>query len=216
MVSVRKASSDFSQWESSLPSLSNGQLKITSFEAVDVDPLIEEYPFDDQQVLKAQFEYTKKHPFDESIERTYSGEITYRSGSQIVLVSTKSDTPSTGEIVRKLEQILPNNIEIFPGLFPSRQAIWDFIKRADEVLEVEVFYKNQLQPYDEIEEVDVSEVVDEYIVERADLIFRRNGQEILVTYTDDSLHIQAEDTKSDDISDVEYITQLFEREVIAK
>ncbi|TKX52471.1 hypothetical protein EXE43_17435 [Halorubrum sp. SS5] len=196
--------------------MSNGQLEITSFDAIDVDPLIEEYPFDDQRILKAQFKYVKKNPFDESIERTYSGEITYRSGSQIVLVSTKSDTPSAGEIVRKLEQILPGDLEIFPGLFPSRQAIWDFIKRADDILEVEVFYKNELQPYDEIEGLDVSEVVDEYIVERADLIFRRNGQEILVTYTDESLNIQAEDTKSGDVNDVEYITQLFEREVIAK
>lgn len=216
MVSVRKASSDISQWEALLPSLSNGQLTIHSIDVTDVDPQVEEYPFSGQQILEAQFEYKTVNPFDESVERVYSGELTYRSESRIILVSTESDTPSSGEIVQKLEQILPDNVKIYPGLFPTRQAIWDFICEADEILEVEVFYNDELHPYDEIEELEPTDVIGEYIVERADVIFKRNNENILVTYTDDSLNIHSQEEKGRIEDNSEYITQIFEREVVDK
>ncbi|WP_157745974.1 hypothetical protein [Halorubrum trapanicum] len=216
MVSVRKASSDISQWESSLPGLSSGQLSITSVEVIDVEPLIEEYPYSDQRILEAQFKYETTNPFDKSVKRVYSGELSYRSGSGIILVSTESDTPSSGEIIQKLGKILPENVEIYPGLFPTRQAIWDFIKEADEILEVEILYKGQLRSHSEIDGLDLADIAGKYIVERADIIFERNKQNILVTYADDSLDIQnqAEDGEIND--DTEYITQIFEREVISK
>lgn len=216
MVSVRKASSDISQWESSLPGLSNGQLVITSVEVTDVVPLFEEYPYGDQQILKAQFEYETKNPFDESVKRVYSGELSYRSGSDIILVSTESDTPSSGEIIQKLGRILPENVEIYPGLFPTRQAIWNFIKEADQVLEVEILYKGELRKHSEIDGLKLTDIADEYIVERADIIFERNKQDILVTYSDDSINIQNQTEKGEINDDTEYITQIFEREVISK
>ncbi|TKX55372.1 hypothetical protein EXE44_16310 [Halorubrum sp. SS7] len=216
MVSVRKASSDLSQWESSLPGLSNGQLVITSVEVTDVVPLFEEYPYSDQQILKAQFKYETTNPFDESVKREYSGELSYRSGSDIILVSTESDTPSSGEIIQKLGKILPENVDIYPGLFPTRQAIWNFIKEADEVLEVEVLYNGEIRSHSEIDDLNLADIAGEYIVERADIVFERNKQNILVTYADDSLNIQNQGEKGEINDDTEFITQIFEREVINK
>ncbi|WP_206750715.1 hypothetical protein, partial [Halorubrum sp. SP3] len=215
-VSVRKASSDLSQWESSLPGLSNGQLVITSVEVTDVVPLFEEYPYSDQQILKAQFKYETTNPFDESVKREYSGELSYRSGSDIILVSTESDTPSSGEIIQKLGKILPENVDIYPGLFPTRQAIWNFIKEADEVLEVEVLYNGEIRSHSEIDDLNLADIAGEYIVERADIVFERNKQNILVTYADDSLNIQNQGEKGEINDDTEFITQIFEREVINK
>lgn len=214
MISVRKASSDISQWELSLPSLSDGQLVITSVEVTGVDPLIEAYPFSSQQILEAQFKYETTNPFDESIKRVYSGELTFRSGSNIILVSTESDTPSSGEIVQKLGQILPENVDIYPGLLPSRQAIWNFIDEADKILQVEILYEGELRSHDQIEGLNITDIAGNYIVERADLIFKKNNQNILVTYADESLNIQNQNKEDESNNETEYITQLFEREVI--
>ncbi|TKX55078.1 hypothetical protein EXE43_20470 [Halorubrum sp. SS5] len=196
--------------------MSNGQLVITSVEVTDVVPLFEEYPYSDQQILKAQFKYETTNPFDESVKREYSGELSYRSGSDIILVSTESDTPSSGEIIQKLGKILPENVDIYPGLFPTRQAIWNFIKEADEVLEVEVLYNGEIRSHSEIDDLNLADIAGEYIVERADIVFERNKQNILVTYADDSLNIQNQGEKGEINDDTEFITQIFEREVINK
>lgn len=217
MVSVRKASSDLSEWESLLPSLSNGQLEISSIDITEVEPIVEDYPYVDQKILKAKFSYTITNPFDESISRKYSGELIYRGGSNILIVDSGADTPSSSEIIHKLEQKLPENTNIYPGLYPTKQAIWDFIKEADGILKIEVLFQNELYEYDEIDPVDSSDIIGNYIVERADLLFEHDGQEKIVTYADDSLHIHSEPSDSQTTTDqIEYIIQIFEREVVYK
>lgn len=217
MVSVRKASSDLSEWESLLPSLSNGQLEISSVDITEVEPIVEDYPYVDQKILKAKFYYTITNPFDESISRKYSGDLIYRGGSNILIVDTGSDTPSSSEIIHKLEQELPEKVKIYPGLYPTKQAIWDFIKEADRILKIEVLFQNELYEYDEIDAVDSSDIIGNYIVERADLVFEHDEQEEIVTYADDSLHIHSEPSDSQTITDqIEHVIQIFEREVVYK
>jgi hypothetical protein len=62
---------------------------------------------------------------------------------------------------------------------------------------------------EEIEDMDLAEVANNYPIDTATAVYEHNGRQILVRYTGGSIVVDTDDPDAN-----EYIIQLFERDVI--
>ncbi|MFK8214636.1 hypothetical protein [Haloferax volcanii] len=212
MDCLRRAEQDSRAWEEALPSLESSQLTVLSFSSTTAQGLEEPYQYDGQTIYSGEFEFTQKtHPFDSSIERSITGEFSYRTESGLFIIRTQTDNPTPSEIIDRFNSALPDGVRIFPGLQPSNEGLWKFIKSAEERVSVTLLAEGEETDVAELDGPIRADNLDDYLVTRAELIFNRGTSKIDVIYSYDSISILGPDE-----DDYEYVIQVFENEVVSE
>lgn len=167
--------------------------------------LIQNHPFADQELLVADFEYEKSHPFTEEAY-TVTGHVQYRTESDIVIIHVDSDSPSVSDIVYEINTILSDSASISGGLNPSLQGLWRFVTSADGVKKLRVMWEGSLVDYQTLEQEEKNEAAGEAIIDSADLAFVHDDEFSFAKYRDNTLTLS-------NSSDTEYIVQILERDL---
>ncbi|WP_227380867.1 hypothetical protein [Haladaptatus halobius] len=187
---------------------SGAQLSIQSLIFEGVEPLVEDYPFSDQQIIRGSFLYDE--PSEYTSGREIDVDFEYRSGSQLFILELDTDVRSLDSVVQSLTEAIPQEFIIYRNLHAPEDALWSFLEHADRILEIDILDEGQEVPYDEVEGVPREEVIGNFAIEKAEVGFNVEEHSIMVRYQGGDLQIN-----SDWEYGREYIIQIFEREVLA-
>lgn len=189
-----------------LSGLTTREVSINGIESTTVDPLCSNYPFGDQDLYTGTIEYDEKPEFGRGRELQFDFEARSQSGLLIV----KSDVDvSFDNILGQVNSATSPQFRIYRRLSPHRTALWDFVEGSESVIEITLINEYGEEVGIEEIEVDRESIIGEYPIEDATFSYSYNGHNILVRYTAGSLQIDVEDPAA-----IEYIIQLFERDVI--
>lgn len=185
---------------------SENDIRLTSIEIRTATALCDNYQYDGQRILQGNFEYDE--PSQYGADRTVSIDFEYRSGSNIFILKTEVDF-QISRFIQELNSISPNNFQIYRSLTPTRQHLWDFFRNSDGLVEMTVLTKKGQEVDMESLDEPMEEIAEKYPIESATAIFEFGDQSIVTRYTEGTINIDTDDPKAN-----EYITQLFERDVI--
>jgi hypothetical protein len=210
--SLRSTQSPDGRWMEILSSLSDDRITLSSITDHAVEPLVNEYPYTDQHRLTGTIDYEEEYDNDREplVTRSVQGTFEFRTGSQMFILKMDTDIPTPETIIKDLNAALSQQVRIYRNLFVTPEYLWDFFEQADEILDITVLVDGEEQPYDEVEDTAVGEVVGEYPVESARVVYRYNGDAVHVKYANGSLSIR---NASDEAN--EYVIQLFEQYVLS-
>ncbi|MDG5778930.1 hypothetical protein VB773_04875 [Haloarculaceae archaeon H-GB2-1] len=222
MSEVRRATPKARSWRDTLRTLSSD--KITDVETVSEpveEPLFEEYPYSNQEIIKGRFTYLLYPPRDGD-PTPIAMNFFFRTGSKLFILDPGRRDNLSDQVLFELRSLLTDKMSILPGSSVSRKGLWNFIQSAYEVREVTVradpgqIESSGSERITEQEGVVSYEqlpsdpnVIGERKVERAELVFQFNGR-FDVVYSDDILSVNGGDEQ------FEYAVQKFEAEAIFK
>lgn len=172
-----------------------------------VSALVEDYPFSQDRIV-ATLQYHE--PSQYTPGREIPIRIEYRTGSRLLLVDCPTDLSSLQPLLTAFEDIPADSGTIYRSLHAPEDKLWSFIESADRILEITVLVDGQEVPYQEVEDVPVTEVIGEYAIESAEVGFVHDDHQVLVSYQEGRLQVNTDWDEGR-----EYILQLFEREVLA-
>lgn len=204
---LRKASASEETLEALRQGASEGQLAIKSANSNPVEPIIDRYPFENQEIITGELSYEEESEI--TIGRTIHIDYELRTGSNLFLIEFNTDIDSINPIIDQLVGVTSDAVTIYRNLHAPEDALWDFLMAADRVLQLKVLDGGKEIPYDEVEGVDTADVIGEYAIENAAVGFVKNNKEIYVEYRDGSLQVETDWDEGR-----EYIIQTFEREVL--
>lgn len=195
-----------------LSSLSHERITLSSISDQSVEPMVGAYPFTEQHILTGTIDYEEEYDDnrDPRVTRTVQGTFEFRTESQMFILKMDTDVPKPETVIQDLNTAFSRQIHIYRNLFVTPEYLWDFFENADEVLDITVLIDGEEQPYDEIEDVAVEEVVGDYSIESARVVYRYNRDAVHVNYTNGSLSIRNTQDEAN-----EYVIQLFEKHVLA-
>jgi len=205
VTDLRRADLEDLPSEEGLSNLSNSNLELEHWSRQPVEPLDEDYPFD-QDSFTAQFTYYE--PSEYTSGREIKLNLEYRLQSQLLLVELHTDL-SLDPVFNELSHASGASDRIYHNLHAPEDQLWSFIMEADRTLDIHVLDDGNEVPYREVEDTPVQDVIGEYAIEYAQVGFVREGHEIAVTYESGRLQIE-----TDWNDGREYILQVFEREVL--
>jgi len=207
-TNLRKASASTEHLEDSLRGGSQGQISIDAVDSKVVEPLVDQYPFASQEIVRGQLTYEEESEY--TAGRTIPINFEFRTGSNLFLTEVQTDISSIDSVTTQLVEATSNVLTVYRNLHAPEDALWDFLTTADRILEITVLDEGEEVQYDEVDGVARADVVGEYAIENASVGFVKEGNEIFVKYRSGSLQIETEWD-----SGREYIIQLFEREVLS-
>lgn len=185
-----------------------GENNIT-FTAIDrrsATALCENYPYEGQTIYQGNFEYEEPAQYGQG--RSISIDFEFRSGSLIFILKMGVDIP-INNLINELNSLSPNRFRIYRNLTPSREHLWQFFKNAEGLVEMTLLGPegNEI----EMEGLDepLSSIAGKYPIESATAVYPYGEMDIVVRYTGGTINIDTDDPTAN-----EYITQLFERDVI--
>lgn len=190
-----------------ISSLETAQITINSIEERLATPLCENYPFEDQSIYSGDLMYHEESEFGGSrdIECNYQ----YRTGSGLFVLRSEVDL-ALDRVIQKINSVAPDKFHIYRNLSPKRESLWDFISSSDRVIEISFLNeRGEETEAKEFENMDLSEVANNYPIDTATAVYDHDGQQILVRYTGGSIVVDTDGPVAN-----EYIIQLFERDVI--
>lgn len=191
-----------------LSGLTTREVSINGIESDTIEPVCENYPLGGQVRYTGTILYEEKPEFGKGREIEFKFEA--RAQSELLIIKSEVDA-SLGNVLNQVNAATESEFRIYRQLSPHRDALWDFIKGAQSVIEITL-----LDEYGQ--EVDLNELEDEnqgiiekYPIEDATFSYRYEDANILVRYTAGTLQIDADHPDA-----TEYIIQLFERDVIGE
>ena len=190
-----------------ISSIENTQITISSIHERLATPLCENYPFEDQPVYSGNLMYHEESEFGGSrdIECSYQ----YRTGSGLFVLQSEVDLPLE-RIIQEINSVAPDQFHIYRNLSPKRENLWDFISSSERVIEISFLNEwGEETEVEEFENMELAEVANNYPIDTATAVYEHGEQQILVRYTGGSIVVDTDDPEAN-----EYITQLFERDVI--
>lgn len=191
-----------------LESLSTDQLNISNLEERSVSSLCDDYPFPGQTVFTGDLHFREEGVFGGGRALTLG--IEFRAGSDMLLLESEVDIPSLNTILDHLNQAAPNDIQVYHNLTVNREALWDFLRDADQIIELSVLSsEGEEQQLNDFESDRKQELVGQAPIEAATVAFNVDSHRILVQYNAGRLTIN-----SDWEDATEYTVQRFERDVI--
>lgn len=192
-----------------LEQLSNGGITVEKFNHKSVSALCEDYPFSNQAVYYGELAYEEESMWGTG--RTIPIYFEYRTDSEMFILNFDVDVPSVDDIIRRLNSAAPDGVRIYRNLTVNREALWQFFRGADKVMDVSVLNdRGEEMPFEELKDTDREDVIGSYPVEDATVIFTHGDEQILVHYESGSLNVNSNWEFA-----TEYVVQLFERDVIA-
>lgn len=191
-----------------LKSLSTDQLNITNIQEREVSSLCVDYPFAGQLVYTGELHFEERGMFGGGRDLTLGVE--FRADSEMLLLESEVDLPSIDTILDHLNQASPSEIHVYHNLTVNREALWDFLIGADQILELTVLSEyGEEQQLNEFEEERKQEIIGKSPIEAATVAFSSGQHRILVQYNAGRLTVNSD---WDDAT--EYAVQRFERDVI--
>lgn len=221
MSEVRRATPKAKSWRDTLRTLSSD--KIIDVEVVSEpveEPLFEEYPYPDREIIKGHFTYLL-HPPRGGEPTPISMNFFFRTGSRLFILDPGRRDNLSDQVLFELRSLLTEKMSILPGSSVSRRGLWNFIQSAYEIREVTVRvnpgeiesnWSERISDQEGVvsfDQLPSDDVIGEKKVERADLVFQYNGR-FDVVYADDLLSVSGGDDQ------FEYAVQKFETEAIFK
>lgn len=193
-----------------LEQLSNGGISVEAFDNKPVSVLCEDYPFDGQTIYYGDLIYDEESKWGTG--RTIQIHFEYRSKSEMFILNFDVDVPSVKDIISHLNNSAPSGVRISRNLTVNREALWQFLKGSDKVIDISVLDDHGEEvSFDKLEDVTREGAIGSYPVEDATVVFSHSDEQIVVQYNSGSLNVN-----SDWEHATEYIVQLFERDVIAE
>ncbi|MBP1986025.1 hypothetical protein [Halolamina salifodinae] len=215
MSEIRRISPDEGLPDEEVESVISGELKsLPSVESVEENPVrteqgvIENYAFSGQRVFSGNFTHLSEHSI--SGEMTdYSGEYMLRGGSDLLLIAVESGSGKTLDLIRELNEHLPEDSRVRRGITSSTEDIWRFIQSAEHTGEVRVIKDGEKVDVSTLEEP-LSEIKQRPLWD-AELFFPKYGGdgEIFVVYDEENLELTV-----DNLSEAEYALQEFEQHIV--
>lgn len=193
--------------ESVISEIENAQITINSIHEQLATPLCENYPFDNQPIYYGELTYIEESEFGKS--RNIECDYQYRSGSSLFVIRSEVDF-AVERVIQEINSVAPEEFKIYRNLTPKRRGLWKFISSSDRVIEISFLNEEGKETKaEEFEGRSLAEVANEYPIDTATAVFNHDDQQILVRYTGGSIVVDTDNTEAN-----EYITQLFERDVI--
>lgn len=191
-----------------LESLSTDQLNVTNIEERTVSSLCDDYSFSGQTVYTGDLHFQEEGVFGGGRDLTLG--IEFRAGSEMLLLESEVDIPSLDTILDHLNRAAPNDICVYHNLTVNREALWDFLRGADQIIELSVLSsEGEEQQLNEFESERKQEIIGQSPIEAATVAFNADSHRILVHYNAGRLTVN-----SDWKDATEYAVQRFERDVI--
>jgi len=222
MSEVRRATPKAKSWRDTLRTLSSDKITDVKIESEPVEePLFEQYPYANQEIIKGHFTYLL-HPPRDGEPTPIPMDFFFRTGSRLFILDPGRRDNLSDQVFFELRSLLTDKMSILPGSSVSRRGLWNFIQSAHEIREVtvrvdprkiessgseQISDQEGVVSYDQLPSSD--DVIGEKKVERADLVFQFNGR-FDVVYADDILSVSGDDDQ------FEYAVQKFEAEAIFK
>lgn len=208
MSEIRSASPDSGMWEERLRSLTSGELTNLTVSKWEAESKLvdQKYEFENQSIIVGSFTYLESHPFNPENDRENEVRFMYREDSELFLIQTEREDEIKDEVIRKLNELLPDDAQIFPGISLPRKKVWDYVGAADTPGEVHVLHESSVV---NVEELDINEdEKEELIVWEAELFFNNphTGDEHRVIYSDDAIILPGIT-----FDEIEYLIQLTEQ-----
>ena len=220
MSEVRRATPKAKSWRDTLRTLSSD--KITNVEVVSEsveEPLFEEYPYANQEIIKGHFTHLL-HPPRNGEPTQIPMDFFFRTGSRLFILDPGRRDNLSDQVLLELRSLLTDKMSIKPGSSVSRKGVWNFIRSAYEVRRVRIKADpnkiesgsseriSDRQNVVSFDQLPPDDVIGGNKVERADLVFQFNGR-LNVIYSDDLLSVVSEEDDQ-----FEYAVQKFETEAI--
>jgi len=191
-----------------VPESADSLFNSIEFSTHSVDPLITEYPYD-QQKWVGSFVYSE--PSKHTPGRSIYVDFEYRDESQILILNPESSVSDIQSLYDQFSRLLGDESRVYRNLHAPEDALWEFLESADAILEIDVTMNGKVSPYDDVSGKTVEEVVGSASIHSAAVRFEYEGEPILVRYLSGSLQIESEHGDAR-----EYIIQRFERDVLNK
>ncbi len=207
VTNLRRAGSLDSRTLDSIAEGSHEQLTIRSVDQIDWTPIVENHPYPDQTIVRTIATYHE--PSSYTSGRDIEIEFEIRAGSELVLFEYQTDLSTTEPVTNSFRQAAGNNLQIYHSLHAPEDALWEFLSNSNRVINISVLDEGQEVTYTEVEETEPEDVVGEYAIASAEVVFEYEGNQMLVSYNDGSLQVE-----SDWSLGREYVIQLFERDVM--
>lgn len=204
---LHRATNGNGHWEELTSKFSAENLSIESISSRRVEPLCENYPFE-QTVYTGDLRYQEKSEITPGREIDIDFE--YRPGSNLLIIELDQDVQSVQRIAKKIADGIPGTLNVYRNLHAPEDSLWEFLIQADRIIEINVLEDGEEKPYDQTEATDPMEVIGSYPIENARVAYSFGGENIVVEYCQGTLQINSDQTQAR-----EYIIQLFEREVLA-
>ncbi|MGV9200466.1 MAG: hypothetical protein ACOC4M_16790 [Promethearchaeia archaeon] len=206
MESIRRAKTDVIGLGEKFSHLSTSKIKIKSFSKEEVEGIVPNYPFQDQTIYRGNYTYKETTPLNEV--RNIEGSFQIRKKSGLFILQTRTDRPTPEEIIEEINSKVDESFKIYKGIIPARDRMWEFINKADQIIDVRVVDEGEIKDINEIEK-DNKELFGEYPIESAQACYSYKGEDIHIIYTGKGISI-----KTDNETHKEYIIQLFEKLVL--
>ena len=219
MSEVRRATPKAKSWRDTLRTLSSDKITDVEVESEPVEePLFEEYPYENQEIIKGHFTYLL-HPPRDGEPTPISMNFFFRTGSRLFILDPGRRDNLSDQVLFELRSLMTDKMSILPGSSVSRRGLWNFIQSAYEIREVtvrvdpgEIESSGNERISDQegvvsFDQLPSDDVIGKKKVERADLVFQFNGR-FDVVYADDILSVSGGDDQ------FEYAVQKFETEAI--
>jgi len=187
---------------------SSANLEVKDWERTRVEPLIEDYPFE-QDSFKASLTYEEQSGY--TTGRSVDIALEYRTQSELLLLNLSTDLSSLTPVFSELSDAAGGSDRIYHNLHAPEDRLWSFIEQADRVLDIHVLDEGTEISYKEVEDASREDVIGEYAIESAEIGFNYGDHQILVSYDSGRLQIETDWNEG-----TEYILQLFEREVLGE
>lgn len=217
MSEVRRATPKSKSWKDMLSSISSEKIANVNLHSEGIEPLLNDYPYVDQEVIKGEFTYLLQSPRGEPTP--IEMEFFFRKESQLFILNPGHRDNLSDQVLFELRSLLTNHLNISPGSSISRAGIWNFIQSASEIREIKIQVDQDNQDIGEgrllhddsrivsYERLPPGDVIGKKKVERAELVFRHGGRFDTI-YSDDLLSISGTNEQ------FEYVIQKFETEAI--
>lgn len=191
-----------------LSGLTASDISINGISTSRITPVCDDYPFNHQMRYTGTIVYEEDPEYGRG--RVLEFDFEARSDSGLLIIRSDVDV-AIENIIGQINTATAPEFRIYRRISPHRDALWSFIQRANTVVEITLLDESgrevSLETLEQKE--NRQDIIGEYPIEDATFSYTFRGNNILVKYTAGSLQIDAEDPDS-----VEYIIQLFEREVI--
>lgn len=191
------------------------RFSIDSVERLKAQAYCDDYPFAGQVLISGSFTYTE--PGRRGYEPEALGWFEYRSASNLFLLQIKQAHLDPETVREELDAAIDAPVDIDGMKTVSRECLWNFFDRADEINEITVRDRGGESTLHSVllsgESLDESGnlVAENRFIKsaKAKYIEPNSGQPIIVKYSVGELNIPHDPARAR-----EYVIQLFEREVI--
>ena len=193
--------------------IENERIQIEFQQETTTEALFDEYPFDGQRVYEGILAYSEPPVIDGMDPKTEHYNLQFRSESGLFVIEGFGD-------YSRLDTVLTDTISSIPNFMlgsvrSSQLGLWSFVFSAYNQPEIVVrdFQQNEVRSYESmsvLSELSKSQLMNEYSLHSATVVFRHNDELINVSYRDGDISFADEPSRESR----EYVLQKIETHIL--